>query len=136
MFAAKYEFSRGELCPVCGLGIEIYTTPGGRDIAMDPMCSNSSQAVQHYKTCNPTKEEEKKEERPTISMYGVNDPNHQLLAVGYIPDGGILVCQWAKGKGNYAGVPEDKFVTIKRVPFAYGYLTKVIKGKYPYTKTS
>jgi hypothetical protein len=67
-------------------------------------------------------------------MYGVNDPNHQLLAVGYDPVDCVLVCQWAKGKGKHTGVPEDLYLKLRRVPFAYRQYISTIKGKYPYTK--
>ena len=62
----------------------------------------------------------------------MNDPNHQLIAVGW--DDGILVCQWAKGKGQHTGVPEDLYLKLRRVPFAYRQYIATIKGKYPYTK--
>lgn len=69
-----------------------------------------------------------------MQMYGVNDPNHQLLAVGYEPTGGILRCRWSKGWGEHSGVPEKVFVLIRRVPYAYGYYQKSVKGRYPYKK--
>jgi hypothetical protein len=69
-----------------------------------------------------------------MQMHPVRDPNHQLLAVGYEPVGGLLRCRWGKGEGEYAGVPENVFVSIRKVPYAYGYLQKVVRGKYPYTK--
>jgi hypothetical protein len=67
-------------------------------------------------------------------MFRVNDPNGQLLEVGYEPVAGILRCRWKKGEGEHRGVPENIFESLKRVPWAYGYYTKVVKGKYPYTK--
>jgi len=69
-----------------------------------------------------------------MQMYGVRDPNGQLLAVGYEPVGGVLRVRWKKGEGENRGVPENVFVSIRKVPFAYAYYQKVVKGKYPYTK--
>lgn len=69
---------------------------------------------------------------PQIRLHGVNDPNHQLLAVGW--DDGKLVCQWSKGKGFHTGVPEDLYLKLRRVPFAYRQYQQTIKGKFPYTK--
>ena len=67
-----------------------------------------------------------------IKLYGVTDPNHQLLAVGW--DDGVLVCQFKTAKWGYAGVPEAEFVKLKRAPYAYRIFTTNIKGKYPATK--
>lgn len=241
--AAGYEYSRVEKCSVCGLEVEVYTTPGKRTIAMEPMPSYESPAVRHYERCAelPTAKDlllkagykfldrpacvvcKRAVERyespsgvvlilnpmmgddwpvmhhrcniavakerssgnlqdakgrirnsgddgglvspktgvarvhgtgqkgtlhaerspllpdgrcdaggPQIQLHGVNDPNHQLIAVGW--DDGKLVCQWAKGKGFHTGVPEEKFLTLRRVPWAYNYYVKTIKGKFPYTK--
>ena len=60
MFATGYEYSRWEKCSVCGLDVEIYITPGKREIAMEPMPSNSSPAIRHYERCNiaPKQEEQ------------------------------------------------------------------------------
>ena len=69
-----------------------------------------------------------------IKLYGVTDPNKQLIAVGW--DDGILVCQWAKGKGQHTGVPEDLYLKLRRVPFAYRQYIATIKGKFPYEKLS
>ena len=69
-------------------------------------------------------------------MYGVNDPNHQLLAVGYDPVDGVLVCQFKTEKWSYAGVPEAEFLKLKKVPYAYRIFTTNIKNKYPATKLS
>ena len=71
-----------------------------------------------------------------IKMYGVNDPNHQLLAVGYEPVDGVLVCQFKTAKWSYAGVPEAEFLKLKKVPFAYRIFTTNIKNRYPATKLS
>ena len=65
-------------------------------------------------------------------MYGVNDPNHQLLAVGW--QDGTLVCQFKTAKWSYAGVPEAEFLKLKKVPYAYRIFTTNIKGRYRDTK--
>ena len=139
MFSSGNDYARWEHCAACGEPVEIYTTPGGRTIAMEPMCSRESPAVRHYLVCkpaNPTPEEQKPQEQAVaprqIAMYGVNDPNHQLIAVGW--DDGVLVCQWAKGKGQHTGVPEDLYLKLRRVLFAYRQYIATIKGKFPYTK--
>lgn len=69
-----------------------------------------------------------------MKFFGVNDKNHQLLAVGYEPVDGVLGVRFKKGQGEHRGVPENVFESLKRVPFAYSYYTKVVKGKYSYTR--
>jgi hypothetical protein len=139
MFSSGYDYARWEHCAACGETVELYTTPGGRTIAMEPMCSRESPAVRHYLVCkpaNPTPEEQKPQEQAVapqqIAMYGVNDPNHQLIAVGW--DDGVLVCQFKTAKWSYAGVPESEFYKLRRVPYAYRIFISNIKGKYPATK--
>jgi hypothetical protein len=184
LLAAGYRFAKTEACPVCREPVEVFSTPGGRTIAMNPMCCLTRPAVRHFETCNPKQEAANGNTRTDvqdtagrdsdsdiardicgqpgflvggrpvesrnlpeslpvggldaqsagIKLYGVTDPNHQLLAVGYEPVSGTLVCQFAKGKGQYAGVPEDEYLKLRKVPFAYHILTTNIKGKYPYTK--
>ncbi len=155
--AAGYEFIRPErypdpdTCPVCGDAVENFTTPGQREISMNPMCHMLAPAVRHVLTCNtrtnpvdappvasapnPSLEPQQAQGAAGIdgiSMFGVTDPNHQLLSAGWRE--GILVCQFAKGKGFYSGVPEVEFHKLRKVPFAYRILSTNIKGKYPYTK--
>ncbi len=179
MFSSGYEYARWEHCATCGEPVEIYTTPGKREMAFEPMCSRESPAVRHYEVCKPKEaqdgnsgmdvqdedaqgrsgdsgphSEPKLDESPDrhlhsygkavlpdgghdaksegIKLYGVTDPNHQLIAVGW--DDGVLVCQWAKGKGKHTGVPEDIYLKLRRVPFAYRQYKATIKGKFPYTK--
>jgi hypothetical protein len=67
---------------------------------------------------------------PQWSLYAVNDPGGNLLAVGW--QDGVLRCQWKNGQGQHHGVPENIFLTLRRVPFAYSYYTKTVKGKYRY----
>lgn len=67
-------------------------------------------------------------------MYGVNDPNHQLLAVGYEPVSAVLYCRFKAATWKYKGVPEAKYLSLRRVPFAYSYFTKQIKSAYPAEK--
>ena len=40
----------------------------------------------------------------------------------------------AKGKGQHTGVPEDLYLKLRRVPFAYRQYIATIKGKFPYEK--
>ena len=149
--AAGYVFHRTEPCLICKNNVEIFTTPGMREISLDPMYLLTSPAVRHYETCNTrTNPVETPQARPapkpspepqqaqdaagidSIPMFGVSDPNRQLLSVGWRD--GVLVCQFAKGKGQYAGVPEDEYLKLRRARFAYRQLHTNIKGKYPYTK--
>ena len=139
LLAAGYVFLRSETCPACREPVEVFTTPGKREIALNPMCELLRPAVRHYEVCkppNPTPEAQKPQEQAVaprqIAMYGVTDPNKQLLAVGW--DDGVLVCQFKTAKWSYAGVPEAEFVKLRRVPYAYRIFTTNIKGKYPATK--
>ena len=157
--AAGYEFIRPErypdpdTCPVCGDAVENFTTPGKREISMNPMCNLLAPAVRHFLTCNtrtnpvdapPVVSAPKPSPEPNqsqasagidgIPMFGVSDKNHQLLSVGWRE--GILVCQWGKGRGYHTGIPEDLYIKLRRVPFAYRQYNSTIKGKYPYIKLS
>jgi hypothetical protein len=67
-----------------------------------------------------------------IKLYGVTDPNKQLIAVGW--DEGVLVCQFKTAKWSYAGVPEAEVIKLKNSPFAYRIFARNIKHKYPGTK--
>ena len=184
LLAAGYTFARSEICPVCQEAVEVFTTPGKREIALNPMCELLRPAVRHYETCNVTPKQEatngstgndvqdaqgrdsdrgvdgavghasrevrEADNEPSvqrglpvgghdaqgsgIKLYGVTDPNKQLLAVGW--DDGVLVCQWSKSKGQHTGVPEDLYLKLRRVPFAYRQYIATIKGKFPYEKLS
>ena len=57
LLAAGYDNPRWGICPVCGLGVEIWTTPGKRTIAMEPTHSDSP-VVRHYEVCAPKQEEQ------------------------------------------------------------------------------
>jgi hypothetical protein len=151
--ATGYVFHRTEPCLICKNNVEIFTTPGMREISMNQMYLLTSPAVRHYETCNthtnpveppPVVDVPKTSLEPQqtqggaeidgIPMFGVTDPNRQLLSVGW--SDGTLVCQWGKGKGYHTGVPEDLYMKLRRVPFAYRQYNATIKGKYPYTKLS
>ncbi len=58
MFSSGYDYARWEHCATCGEPVELYTTPGGRTIAMEPMCSRESPAVRHYEVCKPKEEQD------------------------------------------------------------------------------
>ena len=179
LLAAGYTFARSEICPVCQEAVEVFTTPGKREIALNPMCELLRPAVRHYETCNITPKQEaangstgndvqdaqgrdsdggpscdsprhlpvgrghdqgvipaggRDAQGAGIKIYGVTDPNKQLIAVGW--DDGVLVCQWSKSKGQHTGVPEDLYLKLRRVPFAYRQYIATIKGKVPYEKLS
>ena len=68
-------------------------------------------------------------------MHGVTDPNHQLIAVGYEPVTGTLVCQFKTAKWGYGpGVPEAEFVKLRHSPFACRIFACNIKTKYLATR--
>ena len=80
--AAGYVYSHWQVCPECGEGVEVWKTPGKRELAMQPMCEALRPAIRHYERCkppNPTPEAQKPQEQAAaprqIAMYGVNDPN-------------------------------------------------------------
>ena len=141
LLAAGYEYARWEKCGTCQLPVEVWTTPSKtRTVQMDPMPSHETPAVWHYLTCDiaPKQEEPQRPQEqpsaPQIAMFPVNDPNGQLLEVGYEPVAGVLVCQFKTAKWSYAGVPESEFLKLKRVPYAYRIFTTNIKGKFTATK--
>lgn len=59
MFASGYEYLRWEKCTECGLAVEVWSTPGKREIVMEPMVSSESPATRHFEKCNiaPKQEE-------------------------------------------------------------------------------
>ena len=50
--AAGYVFARSETCNACGEHVEIFITPGKREIAMEPMAQLGREAVRHITKCN------------------------------------------------------------------------------------
>lgn len=213
--AEGYRYSRTEDCPVCRENVEVFSTPGGRTIAMNPMTATLSPAIRHYETCrapilpktrdglmgavylflgrmccercnraverykspdgemftfDPMMEEDwpvvvhscnnrtnpveappavspvepspepplvplPPPERPQIKLYGVTDKN--IWACGW--QDGTLEIAFRHGKYQYANVPENIFVTLRKVPHPNNYFTKVVKNHpelYPYTKLS
>jgi hypothetical protein len=58
LLAAGYVFARTETCPVCQEAVEVFTTPGKREIALNPMCELLRPAVRHYEMCNVTPKQE------------------------------------------------------------------------------
>jgi hypothetical protein len=150
--AAGYVFHRTEPCLICKNNVEIFITPGKREISMDPMYLLTSPAVRHVLTCNtrpnpvdapqaqsaPKPSPEPRQGAAgidSIPIYGVSDHNHQLLSVGWRD--GILVCQFKTAKWSYGpGVPEAEFVKLRRSSFAYRIFTCNIKGKFTATKLS
>jgi hypothetical protein len=64
------------------------------------------------------------------SLRGTN-----LVACGYDAVTGTLRTRFNKsGEYDYSGVPEEKFVSLCRVPFPDSYYHKAIKGKFPCVK--
>ena len=60
-----------------------------------------------------------------------------MLAVGWL--GGILEVAFRHGQYQYANVPEEIFVTLRKVPYPNNYFTKVVKSHpelYPFTKVA
>ena len=58
-----------------------------------------------------------------------------IVSAGYDPVDGILAVQFAKsGLYRFKGVPENIWVSLRRVPFPDKYFTQTVKGKYPVEK--
>ena len=51
LLASGYTFLRGSVCPECREIVEVFRTPGGREIVMDPMAQMERPAVRHFETC-------------------------------------------------------------------------------------
>ena len=150
LIAAGHVFYQRNECAKCKKAIDWYRDSGGVLTAYDPMMGGDWKAVVHgcigaisHSVEEPSEEAGGSEPTPEsqqgqeggnagqeIKLYGVNDPNHQLIAVGYEPVGGILVCQWAKGKGQHLEVPEALYLELRRVPFAYKTYQQKLKGKF------
>jgi hypothetical protein len=131
MFTAGYSYARWERCPVCTLDVEVWNSPGKREIAMDPMPGISSPAVRHWDRCNIAPKQPV--EPQTIKMYGVTDKN--MIAAGWL--GGTLAIQFRYGKYHYANVAEDVFQKIRNNPFPNSLFVKLVKNHpdlYPCTK--
>ncbi len=48
-----YTFLRSESCPECLENVEVFLTPGKREIVMNPMCEALRPAVRHLEVCKP-----------------------------------------------------------------------------------
>ena len=58
-----------------------------------------------------------------------------IVAAGYDPVTAILRTRFGKsGEYDFTGVPEDKFISLCRVPYPDKYFTQTIKGKFPSRK--
>jgi hypothetical protein len=128
--AAGYVYLKSEPCPTCNELVEVYTTPGKRELAMNPMGLLTTPAVRHAYTCGETPPAP-----DPIKMYGVTDKN--MLACGWRD--GTLEIAFRFGRYQYANVAEDVFVTLRKVPYPNNYFTKVVKNHpelYPFTKLS
>jgi len=220
LLAAGYKQLSMDVCKECGGSMEVFKTPGGRQITCNPMSLLTTPAVEHFRTCNPESPEirqalesngwvfgsrtecqkckkavevwtspkgephtfqpmmealwpvrehgpycksgailhrnvqpatqtegtllppEPQQERGGASagqesgfkMYGVNDPNGQLVAVGWLD--GVLRCQFKTALWAHEGVPEEKYQSLRHVPYAYSLFTKSIKSKFPAKKVA
>lgn len=178
LLKAGYALIERMNCPRCQRAVDMYDTPSGASIILNPMMGGDWPVVPHK--CNIAPKQGRKDdsdsnvrsemrgvrhegktpsggvpgnailqqvlhaddtrkgehprdaENPQIKLQGVRDPNYQLLAVGW--QDGTLVCQWKKGKGFHSDVPEDLYLKLLRVPFAYRQYQQTIKGKFPYIK--
>lgn len=137
LLKAGYALIERIVCPQCPRGVDMYDTPSGSSIILNPMMGGDWPVVGHRCNIAP-KQESVVEKTQEISgpWRAVTDPNGQLLGVKYDPVDSIFRCRWKKGEGFHTGVPEEIFVTIQRVPFAYSYYQKKVKGQYPYTKVA
>jgi hypothetical protein len=136
LLAAGYEYLLpmtypvSDKCPDCGEPVEIFKTPSKRTIALQPMMLQTSPAVFH--SCN---NRTNPVAPPQIRMYGVTDKN--MMACGW--QDGMLVIAFRHGRYQYANVPENIFVTLRKVPYPNNYFTKAVKNHpelYPFTKLS
>jgi len=128
--ATGHTFNRSEVCPVCGEPVEIWITPGKREIQMNPMILLDRPAIRHYESCNiaPTPP-------APIKMYGVRDKN--MLAVGWAE--GVLQCAFHGGTYQYSGVAEDAYAKIKANPYPYALFCKLARNHpelYPVVKVA
>lgn len=55
-----YEYLRWETCALCGLDVEVYLTPGKRELAMQPMIELLRPAIRHYIRCKIAPKQEDK----------------------------------------------------------------------------
>ena len=62
--------------------------------------------------------------------HGIQDHLHQLIAVSYEPIEGHLCCRFHSTDEVYiyVGVPEAKYQTLLKSPYAGSYFRKFIKG--------
>ena len=68
-----------------------------------------------------------------MQMQSIRGKN--IVSAGYDPVDGILAVQFAKsGLYRFKGVPENIWVSLRRVPFPDKYFTQTVKGKYPVEK--
>ena len=56
--SAGYVYSHWKVCSECGEGVEVWKTPGKREIAMQPMIEALRPAIRHYMVCAPKQEEQ------------------------------------------------------------------------------
>jgi len=52
LLAAGYTFLRCETCHACREPVEVFASPGKREIALNPMCELLRPSVRHYETCD------------------------------------------------------------------------------------
>ena len=63
---------------------------------------------------------------------GVTDNLHILLAVTYVPEGGILACHFNQGVDLvHTDVPEKCYQAIIHSPYGGSYYRKNVRNKYP-----
>ena len=122
--AAGYVYSHWQVCPECGEGIEVWKTPGKRELAMQPMCELLRPAIRHYLTCAPKQEEAKPAQGSGIKLCGVRDKN--MIAVGW--QDGTLKVAFRFGTYLYANVAEDAYLKIKKNPYPNALFVKLVKN--------
>jgi hypothetical protein len=220
---AGYKWLKMDVCAECGVSLEVFSTPGKREMKFDVMVLLTSPATPHYQSCNPeapqsrdalekngwkfegritcghclkaverwtspkgdshtvqcmmegnwpvvehgplcgksgaishrakdeaghagpskpSPEPQQSQEggnagqEQAFKMYGVNDPNGQLIAVGYDAVSGILRCQFKTALWSYATVPEDVYMKLRSARYAYRQFTLTVKSKFPATKVA
>ena len=55
MLDAGYSYATKKICP-CGESMELWNTPAGSLMPMNPMAQDDSEAISHFATCEKAKQ--------------------------------------------------------------------------------
>lgn len=135
-------------CYECKRAIEGWIDPQGEPVKLECMMGDDWPVVLHkcrlvQSRTSPQNEsggtegppEGKREQEGAIpgqqqafKMYGVSGKN--VLAAGYDAERGTLRIRFPQATWDYFQVPEEKFVSIRRTPYADKFFTTSIRGKF------